>query len=60
MPQVPSVYINNANPPTRPDDPTMEMMTLFYTELSKTKKPVYAFDVAQKIMRDKYPNEPKK
>ncbi len=42
-----------------PDEPTMEMMTLFYTELSKTKKPVLSFDVAQKTMRDKYPNEPK-
>ena len=42
-----------------PDEPTMEMMTLFYTELSKTKKPISSFEFAQKTMRDKYPNEPK-
>ena len=43
-----------------PDDATMEMMTLFYTELAKTKLPVPAFETAQKTMRNKYPNEPKK
>jgi len=43
-----------------PDDATMEMMTLFYTELAKTKLPVPAFELAQKTMRNKYPNEPKK
>jgi CHAT domain-containing protein len=41
-----------------PDEPTMEMMTLFYTELAKTKLPVSAFELAQKAMRNKYPNEP--
>jgi CHAT domain-containing protein/tetratricopeptide (TPR) repeat protein len=43
-----------------PDDATMEMMTLFYTELANTKKPVSSFETAQKAMRLKYPNEPKK
>jgi CHAT domain-containing protein/tetratricopeptide (TPR) repeat protein len=43
-----------------PDDATMEMMTLFYTELANTKKPVSSFETAQKAMRVKYPNEPKK
>ena len=43
-----------------PDDATMEMMTLFYTELSNTKKPVSSFETAQKAMRLRYPNEPKK
>ena len=43
-----------------PDDATMAMMTLFYTELAKTKLPVPAFETAQKTMRNKYPNEPKK
>ena len=43
-----------------PDDATMEMMTIFYTELEKTRKPVQAFELAQKAMRNKYPNEPKK
>ena len=43
-----------------PDDATMEMMTLFYTELAKTKLPVPAFEFAQKTMRNKYLNEPKK
>ena len=42
-----------------PDDATMEMMTLFYTELANTKKPVSSFETAQKAMRFKYPNEPK-
>jgi tetratricopeptide (TPR) repeat protein/CHAT domain-containing protein len=43
-----------------PDDATMEMMTLFYTELANTKKPVSSFEIAQKAMRVKYPNEAKK
>jgi CHAT domain-containing protein len=43
-----------------PDDATMEMMTLFYTELANTKKPVSSFETAQKAMRLRYPNEPKK
>jgi tetratricopeptide (TPR) repeat protein/CHAT domain-containing protein len=43
-----------------PDDATMEMMTLFYTELANTKKTVSSFETAQKAMRIKYPNEPKK
>ena len=43
-----------------PDDATMEMMTLFYTELANTKKPVSSFETAQKAMRIKYPNDPKK
>jgi CHAT domain-containing protein len=43
-----------------PDDATMEMMTLFYTELANTKKPVSSFEKAQKAMRLKYPKEPKK
>ncbi len=42
-----------------PDEPTMEMMTLFYTELANTKKPVSSFETAQKAMRLKYPDEPK-
>ncbi len=43
-----------------PDDATMEMMTLFYSELAKTKIPSSSFEIAQKAMRLKYPNEPKK
>jgi CHAT domain-containing protein/Tfp pilus assembly protein PilF len=43
-----------------PDDATMEMMTLFYSELANTKKPISSFETAQKSMRVKYPNEPKK
>ena len=41
-----------------PDDATMEMMTIFYTELSKTKKPISSFEFAQKAMRTKYPDDP--
>ena len=43
-----------------PDDATMEMMTIFYSELANTKKPVSSFETAQKAMRIKYPEEPKK
>lgn len=42
------------------DDPTMEMMKIFYTELTKTKIPVSSFEYAQKTMRNKYPDEPEK
>lgn len=41
-----------------PDGPTMDMMTLFYSELAKTKKPVSAFEKAQKAMRDNDPDNP--
>jgi CHAT domain-containing protein len=43
-----------------PDEATSEMMTIFYTELAHTKLPVQSFEKAQKQMRDKYPDEPKK
>ena len=43
-----------------PDNETMEMMTAFYTELSKTKKPISSFEFAQKTMRVKYPDDPQK
>jgi tetratricopeptide (TPR) repeat protein/CHAT domain-containing protein len=43
-----------------PDEATSEMMTLFYSELAKTKFPVKSFEKAQKQMRDNYPDEPKK
>lgn len=43
-----------------PDDATMQMMTLFYTELAKTKNPVTSFEFAQKTMRNNHPDEPKK
>jgi CHAT domain-containing protein len=41
-----------------PDDATQEMMTLFYNNLSATKKIVASFNDAQKTMRNKYPDEP--
>ena len=41
-----------------PDEPTMEMMTLFYEELVKSKNPVTSFELAQKTMRNKYPENP--
>ena len=43
-----------------PDDATMELMTLFYTELANTKKPVSSFETAQKTMRLNHPNKPEK
>jgi hypothetical protein len=43
-----------------PDKETMELMTLFYTDLTKTLSPVVSFSNAQKEMRNKYPTEPEK
>jgi CHAT domain-containing protein/tetratricopeptide (TPR) repeat protein len=43
-----------------PDKETMELMTLFYTDLTKTLNPVVSFEKAQKEMRYKYPTEPEK
>ena len=43
-----------------PDKETMELMTLFYNDLSITLNPVSSFEKAQKEMRKKYPNEPEK
>ena len=41
-----------------PDDQTMELMTIFYTDLAKTLNPVVSFAKAQKDMRNKYPYQP--
>ena len=43
-----------------PDKETMEMMTLFYTDLTKTLNPVISFEKAQKEMRNLYPTDPEK
>jgi tetratricopeptide (TPR) repeat protein len=43
-----------------PDKETMELMTLFYSDLTKTLNPVTSFEKAQKEMRNKYPTEPEK
>jgi tetratricopeptide (TPR) repeat protein len=43
-----------------PDKETMELMTLFYNDLSVTLNPVSSFEKAQKEMRKKYPTEPEK
>jgi len=43
-----------------PDKETMELMTLFYTDLTKTLNPIISFSNAQKEMRNKYPTEPEK
>jgi CHAT domain-containing protein len=43
-----------------PDKETMELMSLFYRDLSITKNPVISFEKAQKQMRVLYPNEPEK
>lgn len=45
---------------TVPDKETMELMTLFYSDLSKTKDPVISFNKAQKEMRNRYPYDPEK
>ena len=43
-----------------PDKETMELMTLFYSDLTKTLNPVISFSKAQKEMRNKYPTDPEK
>jgi CHAT domain-containing protein len=43
-----------------PDKETMELMTLFYSDLTKTLNPVISFEKAQKEMRAKYPTDPEK
>jgi CHAT domain-containing protein/tetratricopeptide (TPR) repeat protein len=43
-----------------PDKETMELMTLFYTDLTKTLNPIASFENAQREMRNKYPTEPEK
>jgi CHAT domain-containing protein/tetratricopeptide (TPR) repeat protein len=43
-----------------PDKETMELMTLFYSDLTKTLNPVTSFEKAQKEMRTKYPIDPEK
>ena len=42
------------------DKETMELMTLFYSDLTKTLNPVISFEKAQKEMRNKYPTDPEK
>jgi CHAT domain-containing protein len=43
-----------------PDKETMELITLFYSDLTKTLNPVISFEKAQKEMRNKYPTDPEK
>jgi CHAT domain-containing protein len=43
-----------------PDKETMELMTLFYSDLTKSLNPIASFEKAQKEMRNKYPTEPEK
>ena len=43
-----------------PDKQTMELMTLFYADLTKTLNPVLSFSKAQKEMRRLYPTDPNK
>ena len=43
-----------------PDKETMELMTLFCSDLTKTLNPVVSLENAQKEMRAKYPTDPEK
>lgn len=43
-----------------PDNETMELMTLFYSELALSKDIVSSFNKAQKEMRNRFPYEPEK
>jgi CHAT domain-containing protein len=42
------------------DKETMDLMSLFYSDLTKTLNPIISFEKAQKEMRNKYPTEPEK
>ncbi|MDA9161958.1 CHAT domain-containing protein, partial [Crocinitomicaceae bacterium] len=41
-----------------PDEETMELMTLFYDDLTESLNPVKSFEKAQKQMRESYPTRP--
>ena len=41
-----------------PDKETMELMTLFYEDLTQSLNPVKSFEKAQKQMRETYPTRP--
>ena len=41
-----------------PDKETMELMTLFYEDLTQSLNPVKSFEKAQKQMRESYPKRP--
>ena len=41
-----------------PDKETMELMTLFYEDLTQSLNPVISFEKAQKQMRESYPTRP--
>jgi CHAT domain-containing protein len=43
-----------------PDKETMELMTIFYSDLTKTLNPIASFAKAQKEMRNLYPTDPEK
>ena len=43
-----------------PDKETMELMTLFYEDLTQSLNPVKSFEKAQKQMRETYPKRPDK
>ena len=43
-----------------PDNESMELMTLFYSELAKSNNIDSSFSKAQKVMRNRYPFEPQK
>ena len=43
-----------------PDNETMELMTLFYKDLTLKKDPKVSFAIAQREMRNLYPYEPEK
>ena len=43
-----------------PDKETMELMTLFYSDLTQSLNQVSSFERAQKEMRLKYPTDPEK
>ena len=43
-----------------PDKETIELMSLFYNDLSTSLNPVISFEKAQKAMRNKYPASPQR
>ena len=54
------VYLANGKQQPTSSRETMELMTLFYSDLTKTLNPISSFEKAQKEMRNKYPTEPEK
>ena len=52
------VYLSKGKQQPTSSRETMELMTLFYSDLTKTLNPISSFEKAQEEMRHKYPTQP--